>query len=135
MKLLILVFLLMGSMGLNVDFITRQLDKIKGIKDKLKSLKYLLNIVVYGTGGTLVYLLTYIPIFRLLDYLLLFMLTGAIVCTLVEFGFGLLFNRILKLDLWEYTMPFNIMGQTDIVHFFLWGLISIPVYWLSNLIK
>lgn len=140
MKQLLLVFLLMGSLGFTVDIITRQLDNIKGFLEKIKSLRNILNIFVYGTGGLLLYFITYIPIFRLLDYLLLFMLSGAMICSLVELGYGLLFNKILKLGLWNYTtkignIPLNIMGQVDAIHFVLWGFISIPVFWLSNLIK
>jgi len=130
----------MGSLGFIVDTITRQTEKIKGFVEKLKSLKQLLNIPVYGTGGLLLYLITYIPIFKLLDFLVLFMLFGAIICSIVELGYGLLFNKVLKLNLWNYDLkigkiPLNIMGQTDLIHFILWGFISIPVFWLSNLMK
>ena len=144
MKVALLVFLFMGSMGFIVDAITRQLDGIKGFVEKIKSLKILLNIFVYGTGGLLLFWITYIPIFKMLDFLLLFMLLGSVICSVVELGFGILFNIKLKLNLWNYetkikignkVIKLNILGQVDIIHFVLWGFISIPVYWLSNLIK
>jgi len=144
MKLILLVFLLMGGLGFIVDWITRQLEGVKGIIEILKKLKPLLNIFVYGTGGLILFWITYIPIFKLLDFLVLFMLFGAVICSLIELGYGILFNKILNLNLWYYateikigskTIKLNIMGQVDIIHFILWGFISIPVFWLSNLIK
>jgi uncharacterized membrane protein len=140
MKSILLIFLLTGSMGFIVDYTTRQLEGAKGIIEIINKLKPLLNIFVYGTGGLLLFWTTYIPIFKLLDFLVLFMLAGSIICSLVELGYGILFNKILKLNLWNYEtkvgkIPLNIMGQVDIIHFVLWGAISIPVYWLSNLFK
>jgi uncharacterized membrane protein len=140
MKLTLLVFLLMGSLGFIVDYMTRQLEGAKGIIETLNKIKPLLNLFVYGTGGLLLFWLTYIPIFKFLNFILLFMGSGAIVCSLVELGYGLLLNKMLKLNLWHYEtkigkIQLNIMGQVDIIHFILWGFISIPVYWLSNLVK
>jgi hypothetical protein len=140
MRNILLVFILMGSLGFIVDYTTRQLEGVRGIIETLNKLKPLLNIFVYGTGGLLLFWITYIPIFKFLSFVLLFMVSGAIVCSLVELGYGLLFNKMLKLNLWHYEtkigkIQLNIMGQVDIIHFILWGFISIPVYWLSSLVK
>jgi uncharacterized membrane protein len=144
MKISIIIFIIMGGLGFIVDYATRKMDSEKGLLNKIKSLKMLLNLPVYGTGGLLLFYISLIPLFKYLNALVLFMITGAIICSVVEFGYGMLFNKVLKLNLWDYdleiklfgkTIPLNLYGQTDIIHFVLWGLISIPAYWLSSFIR
>ncbi len=51
--------------------------------------------------------------------------------TVVEFGFGIVFNKILKMNVWDYSkMPYNILGQICPLYTVLWGalgLIFVPV--------
>lgn len=144
LQTLFIVFLLTGGLGYVVDRTTRDIEIIKGLLNKLKECKKLLNIFVYGSGGVLLYLISLIPLFKYMAFLPLFLLTGGILCSGVELGFGLLFNKVLKLDLWYYAPKIKIFGktfklhlfnQTDIMHFFLWCLISYPAYLLFQAIK
>lgn len=50
---------------------------------------------------------------------------GSAFITSVEFIFGVIFNIILKKDVWDYSrLPFNIGGQICLLYSFLWGLVS-----------
>ncbi len=59
----------------------------------------------------------------------------AILCsvcvTVVELVFGLVFNILLKLDVWDYSrLPFNLFGQVCLYYSLLWcglGFLFIPV--------
>lgn len=53
---------------------------------------------------------------------------GSLLITTVEFCFGVLFNIILKLDIWDYsTLPFNILGQVCPLFSLAWMLLCIPI--------
>ncbi len=46
--------------------------------------------------------------------------------TAIEFIFGIVFNIILKKNVWDYSkMPFNIAGQICLLYSFFWGILSI----------
>ena len=46
--------------------------------------------------------------------------------TAIELIFGILFNIILKKNVWDYSkLPFNIGGQICLLYSFLWMLLSI----------
>ncbi|MBQ3112645.1 MAG: hypothetical protein IJC70_07245 [Firmicutes bacterium] len=50
---------------------------------------------------------------------------GALAITCVEFSFGLLFNVLGGLQVWDYSaQPFNIMGQICLPFCLLWLLLS-----------
>ena len=144
MKNLLLFIIIYGLMGFILDYVVRQLSNVKGIVNKIKSCKQLINIFVYASGGGILYLILLIPIFKQLAFLPLLILMGAITLTLVEFGWGYLLNIILKWNIWDYsnskitigkiTIPLNIMGQIDLVHFILWGLLSIPIFFIQNIL-
>ena len=52
-------------------------------------------------------------------------LAGALAITAVEFSFGLLFNVLGGLQVWDYSaQPFNIMGQICLPFCLLWLLLS-----------
>ena len=47
--------------------------------------------------------------------------------TLVELILGLLLNKVLKLDVWNYSnRPLNLFGQINLFNSLLWLLLSIP---------
>ena len=62
-------------------------------------------------------------------------LVGGIIITAVELAFGIVFNLLLGMEVWDYSnLPFNILGQVC-PHFTLaWAALSIPALWLGNLI-
>ena len=60
-------------------------------------------------------------------------LIGSFVITTIEFICGCVVNLWLKMNVWDYSkMPFNIKGQVCLLYSFLWGLISIPINYLSK---
>ena len=45
--------------------------------------------------------------------------------TCVELAFGVLFNLILKMNIWDYsTRPFNLFGQICPLYTLFWGILS-----------
>ena len=53
-------------------------------------------------------------------------LIGSGFVTLIELLFGIIFNVLLKKNVWDYSkMPFNIGGQICALYSFFWVLISI----------
>ena len=53
---------------------------------------------------------------------------GSAVITSYELVSGIIFNKILKLKVWDYSdRPFNIKGQICPLYSVLWGLLCIPV--------
>lgn len=60
-------------------------------------------------------------------------LLGSAVITSVEFLFGIVFNVILKKQVWDYShLPFSLFGQICALFSTLWGLLSIPVLPLAG---
>jgi uncharacterized membrane protein len=58
--------------------------------------------------------------------ILLKALVGSCFITTVEFILGIIFNIILKKNVWDYSkMPFNILGQICLLYSVFWGILSI----------
>ncbi len=52
---------------------------------------------------------------------------GSLIITGVEFSFGILVNRILHLNVWDYSaLPMNVLGQICIPFSAIWFLLTIP---------
>jgi uncharacterized membrane protein len=127
------VFITYMCMGFILDLYTR-IFSVKDFKlTKKESLKLLLNMPVYGTGGLLFYFANKcFPITAPCWLIPLRMLIGGLIFTLTELGFGMLFNVVLKLKLWDYSYSkFNFKGQIDLVHGLLWTALSLVVIFLN----
>lgn len=62
-------------------------------------------------------------------------LAGGIIITAVELAFGIVFNLLLGMEVWDYShLPFNILGQVCPYFTVLWAALSVPALWLGNLI-
>lgn len=60
----------------------------------------------------------------------------ALSITVVEFAFGIVFNVILGMKIWDYSnVPFNIMGQICPSFTLLWGVLAIIFLPLANIIN
>ena len=60
----------------------------------------------------------------------------ALCITEVELMFGIIFNIILKMGIWDYSrVPFNILGQICLPYTFLWGVLSFIIIPLAELIN
>ncbi len=63
-------------------------------------------------------------------------LIGAGIITAVEFAAGMVVNRILRLDVWDYSgMSFNLFGQVCLFFSCMWFVLCIPAYLLSTVIR
>lgn len=57
--------------------------------------------------------------------LLVCAITGGAFITAIELLFGIVFNIILKKNVWDYSrMPFNIWGQVCLLYSFFWVVLS-----------
>jgi len=63
-------------------------------------------------------------------------LIGGLLITAVELAYGLFFNKLLGLALWDYsTWSFNLFGQISLLTSSLWVVASPFGYWLDNVLR
>ena len=63
-------------------------------------------------------------------------LAGALVITAVEFVVGCIVNLWLHRNVWDYSaLRFNLLGQISLTFSFMWMLLSIPAFYLCDVIK
>lgn len=59
-----------------------------------------------------------------------------VIITLIELFLGLLLNKILKMNVWDYSnRPLNIFGQINLFNTLLWLLLSIPCVIICKLLR
>ena len=90
-----------------------------------------------GLAGGLCFLILY-RLYKKCKNLSIFKrcLLGSFVITLVEYFFGLIVNKKLKLDVWDYSdMPLNISGQVCLLYSFLWGLLCLLIFPIAGKIS
>ena len=64
------------------------------------------------------------------------MLISTLIITSVELIAGLIVNKWLGLNVWDYSdMPYNFLGQICLVYSNLWFIISLPVILLDDYIR
>ncbi len=65
-----------------------------------------------------------------------FCLRAALVITAIELVFGVLFNIILKANVWDYSkIRWNLWGQICLPFACLWFLLGLPIRWLCRAIE
>jgi uncharacterized membrane protein len=105
-------------------------------ENKKDKLKLLLMMPVYSGAGVTISLIYMIPVFQKLILLPLVIVLGAITCNLYELSYGLLFNKALKLNIWDYShKKFNIMGQIDITHTIIWAVMTPVTIYFDQIIR
>jgi len=63
-------------------------------------------------------------------------LLGALSITMIEFAVGCVVNLIFKQNVWDYSSQrFNVMGQVCLSFSLMWYLLSIPAFYLCDIIK
>lgn len=63
-------------------------------------------------------------------------IAGALVITAVEFVVGCVVNLWLHRNVWDYSaLRFNLLGQISLTFSFMWMLLSIPAFYLCDVIK
>ena len=56
--------------------------------------------------------------------------------TAVEFVFGVVFNLMLKMNVWDYSnLPFNVLGQICLLYTLLWGVLSMACLPIANVMN
>ncbi len=61
---------------------------------------------------------------------------GSGLITVIEFISGCIINIWLKLNVWDYSsIPINIYGQICPLYSILWGLLTIPIVFICNIIN
>lgn len=61
---------------------------------------------------------------------------GACVITAAELGIGLIVNKLLNWNVWNYSdMPFNLFGQICLPYMLLWFLLVIPLIYLCHILQ
>jgi uncharacterized membrane protein len=84
-----------------------------------------------AAGGVCSFLLYYVSDRFREASVLVRMLASATLITFVELLFGIVFNLVLGLGVWDYAeMPGQLLGQICLPYFFLWFLLSLPVTFL-----
>lgn len=64
------------------------------------------------------------------------MLISSLIITALEFIGGLIINKWLKLNVWDYSfMPYNLMGQINLFSSVLWFLLSLPAILLDDYLR
>lgn len=60
----------------------------------------------------------------------------AVIITAVELVFGIVFNIIFKMNIWDYShKPFNFMGQICSDYFFIWYFLSMLLNYVYKFIS
>lgn len=95
------------------------------------------HISMFFTAGICFLLIGAIEsLFHMRSSLLLQMLLCGITITVIEYLVGLLVNRQLHLNVWDYTgRPFNLQGQICLLNSSLWVLLSGPAILLFDLMR
>lgn len=61
---------------------------------------------------------------------------GSCFITAVELVFGIIFNIVLKKNVWDYSkMPFNFKGQICLLYSVFWGILSLAIIPFTQKIK
>ena len=61
---------------------------------------------------------------------------GSFIITIIEFATGIIVNRILKLNVWDYSsMPLNLLGQICLPYSLLWFFLTYPAIYFAQWIE
>lgn len=60
-------------------------------------------------------------------------IAGSALITAVEFIYGVIFNKLLNLSVWDYSnIPFNFLGQICPLYSVLWAFLCLPFMPIAN---
>lgn len=87
-------------------------------------------------AGGICFLIIYNVNLRIRSGIIIKCILSSISITAVEFIFGIFFNLILGLHIWDYSaLPVNFMGQICLLYSVMWFFLSIPLIKLCNILK
>lgn len=137
----ILIVFACGHLGvLYGEYITRPI-----MEKDWEKLKYLKMFPVYGLGSLAIWYVSLIPIFQKPGFIWLLLILGMIVANIFELLSGLLLNKLLKLNIWDYSntkiklfgkvYPGHILGQIDWIHSVIWIVLTPVVIFICQIIE
>jgi hypothetical protein len=135
----IIHFLVFGSIYLNIEVFARAIGKQMvghlGVQPlSLMGYTSLWMFLVGGLCGVLIGSLNDHPKFydkKIWQQILI----GGTVITLAELFSGILFNKVLGLNLWCYTGEYQFMGQIELKNCILWYLVISPIIvWFDDIL-
>lgn len=119
-----LPFFIFGLCGLTIEVIYRAVSGSMiqyGYEyQSFMGFTSILMIIVYGAGGTVLSIINEIPKYYSLK-MIYQTIIGGFALILTEFIFGVLFNIVLRLDLWNYTR-YAVLNQICLFNSILWFL-------------
>lgn len=63
-------------------------------------------------------------------------LIAAVIVTIIEFATGIIVNKWLGLNIWDYSsIPFNLLGQISLKYSIFWFLLSLPAIVLDDYLR
>ncbi|MGI5825275.1 MAG: putative ABC transporter permease [Bacillota bacterium] len=84
------------------------------------------------TGGLCFFIIYFLNLHYADKSLLFKCMLGMIVITALEFLVGVLVNKILLLQVWDYSsLPYNLMGQVCLLYSAFWFCLGIPLAFLT----
>ena len=87
------------------------------------------------TGGLCFFIIYFLNLHYTDKGLMFKCLAGMLVITAIEFVVGVLVNKILLLQVWDYSaMRYNLLGQVCLLYSGLWFLLGIPLAYLTPII-
>ena len=146
MKLILLRFFAFCFIGFVCEWTYRIIknEPVPG-DTRLDKLKLLLMMPVYGGACVVIGLFYQIPAMQNITLLPVMCLIGMIIADLFELGYGMLFNKVLNIKIWDYSdskikifgkvIPANLFGQIDLYHSILWFVLTIPTIYFDSIIR
>lgn len=126
------LFVLYGIAGVVVEMIYCWTIEFKGVIESRTGILYLPFNPLYGLGGVVISLVL-VPIF---EHPILVFLLGMLVGSVLEFVASYVMEKVFHAVYWDYSdEPFNIQGRICLKYAFFWGLLSIGLLYVLDVIN
>ncbi len=90
------------------------------------------HITMFFAGGLCLFLISGVD--RLGIKLWKKLVAGGLVITAVELVFGVVFNLIFHMGVWDYSAyPWNVAGQICPIYTLAWTALTLPAIWISRI--
>lgn len=128
-------FTIFTLMGICYIFIEVAFSSIVSLKPALIGQSSLWMFLVGGLLGVVLGKMNEIKTTRNLMYPFN-ILAGASMITFIELVSGVILNRWLGFDIWDYSKAkYNFLGQIDLVHSTCWVILTPFVFWVDDVMK
>ena len=133
----IFIFIFYGALYYTIESFINGIKQIKFLSLWYKTPKMSLwgvcsmhMFIIGGLIGLIISILSlYIPLYL---FFIIPIITGVII-TLIELLFGLILNKLFKLNIWTYSaFKYNLFGQIELFYSILWCLVGTLIWLLSK---